>query len=62
MTALHLPRLRLPPGPEKLEPGFKARKDVWLQMRLAKPHGIRRFSFSLPSLGKELPPRDSSFF
>lgn len=32
-------------------------------MRLAKPHGIKRFSsLSLPSLGKELPPGDSSFF
>lgn len=63
MTGLHLPRLRLPSGPEKLEPGFKAKKGVWLQMRLAKPRGIKRFSsFSLPSLGKELPPRDSNFF
>lgn len=26
------------PGPEKLEPGFKARRGVWLQVDLAKPH------------------------
>ncbi|XP_019511110.1 PREDICTED: nucleolar protein 16 isoform X2 [Hipposideros armiger] len=56
-------RLRPPPGPEKLESGCKARRGVWLQMRLAKPHGIKRFfSLSLPSLGKELTPRGSNLY
>ncbi|XP_019575644.1 nucleolar protein 16 isoform X2 [Rhinolophus sinicus] len=54
-------RLR-PPGPEKLEPGCKARRGVWLQMRLAKPHGIKRF-FSLSLLwGRNCFPRGSNLY
>uniref|UniRef100_A0A671G6U6 Uncharacterized protein n=1 Tax=Rhinolophus ferrumequinum TaxID=59479 RepID=A0A671G6U6_RHIFE len=53
-------RLRRP-GPEKLESGRKARRGVWPQTRLAKPHGIQRFfSLSLSFLRKELPPRGSN--
>lgn len=35
------------PAPEKLKPGFKARRGMWLQMSLATYHGIKRLNNTL---------------